>query len=64
MGTSAPQEVPEIDLRTLERETAFSVEKRTWDLKERWLSRWILRNRVEGEEEGTILWLLRVKTRS
>jgi hypothetical protein len=32
---SAPQDVPEMDLRTLVRDSAFSEESRTWGLKER-----------------------------
>jgi len=38
VGMSAPQDVPETDLRTLERDSALEDEIRTWDLKERWLS--------------------------
>ena len=52
---SAPHDVPVTDLRTLERDWAFSADLRTWGLKERWLSRWMPRNLVEGEVEGMII---------
>ena len=55
VGISAPHDVPDIDLRTLERDSALEEEARTWDLKERWLSMWIPRKRVEGEVDGVIL---------
>ena len=38
VAMSAPQDVPEIDLRTLDRDSALEVEARTWGLNEMWLS--------------------------
>ena len=55
VGTSAPQAVLDMDLRTLMRESAFSVTLRTCGLNERWLSMWTFRNLVEGVVEGVTL---------
>jgi len=58
---SAPQDVPEIDLRRLMRASVLSQGFWTWGLKERLLSIWMPRSLEEGEDEGIILWLLQEK---